>query len=505
MKLLTADQIRTLDRLTIAREPISSTDLMERAANAFVRWFVNEFPETDRPILIFCGSGNNGGDGLAVARLLLKKGYQPRVILCKITDGLSADSAVNLERLKYAEGSRISVLQEGAEFPILPAEGILVDAILGSGLSRPVEGYWAQLLKILNESDGTRIAIDIPTGLFADRPTHSVSFHADLTLTFELPKRSFLHSDNSHRVGRLVTVSIGLDQFAWEGMPSSEWLVEHHEAARMVRKRDSFAHKGNFGHALLVCGSRGKMGAAILAGRAALRSGAGLVTIHTPGSERLPIQANLPEAMVSCDSHEGCFSSLPESTLSNWSAIGIGCGMGVDPASAKGLTALLEHMTKPMILDADALNILSAHPDLLSKLPPNSILTPHPGEYKRLFHPTVTDGFEMWEDLRERSSRLGVFIILKGAYTAVAMPDGRLSINPTGNPGMATAGSGDVLTGILTGLLAQGYDPKDTAVLGVYLHGLAGDVAVRHHQSEQSLIAGDLADHLGEAYKLLKT
>ncbi|MBK7338882.1 MAG: NAD(P)H-hydrate dehydratase [Saprospirales bacterium] len=501
MKILHTDQIRQLDAYTIAQELIASIDLMERAALAFVHWFTNQFGPEEGPVRIACGAGNNGGDGLAIARLLHQRFYSVEVLVFSISSKPTPDFQANLERLMAIRSVPIQTLQPGDPFPALPERSILIDGIFGSGLNRPVEGYWAELLEHLSKHPGTKVSIDVPSGLFTDKETTGAVFRANYTLSFELPKLAFFISENHPFVGCWVVRPIGLDAGFVAHAETPYQLLTQVQVRSLLKERHKFDHKGTFGHALLVMGSHGKVGAAILASRACLRTGCGLVTVHVPKCAYPILQIAFPEAMVSVDLHEFYFTQ--HGPLNAYKAIGIGCGLGTNQLTATGLRKLLQDAEAPLLLDADALNILSEHPEFWEDVKPGAILTPHPREFDRLFG-TCKNGFERLERAREKAVEKKVFIILKGAYTAIIGPDGACYFNPTGNPGMGTGGSGDVLSGMVTSLLAQGYPPRDAAMLGVYLHGLAGDIAAEEWQ-EEALIASDIVECIGKAFKKMKS
>lgn len=501
MKIPDTQQIRDWDAYTIAQEPVAPIDLMERAALAFTDWFVQTFSETDRPIHIFCGPGNNGGDGLAVARLLQQRFYAVQVYLCYISEHTSEDFAANLARLPRLQELVLQDLKSGDPLPGLPEQAIVIDALFGSGLNRSPEGDYAQLILHLNRSAKTLVSIDIPSGIFADRHTDGVCIHAHHTLSFETPKLAFLFPENAAHTGDWVVRAIGLHAGFGKQMETRNHFIDAAFIRSFLKTRKKYDHKGSYGHALLIAGSFGKAGAAILAARACLRSGVGLLTVHVPRCAYEVLQATVPEAMVSADANQYFFSRAPLE-LEPFRAIGIGCGLDRQGESATALLHLLEASDKPMVLDADALNLLSEHPDWYPKIPKQSILTPHLKEFERLFGKSDND-FERNTLQRQKAQELQVYILLKGAHSCIAAPDGTCYFNSTGNPGMATGGSGDVLTGVLTGLLAQGYSPLEAACLGVYLHGLAGDLAAEAN-GQEAMIAGDLIAMLGKAFAKLK-
>jgi hydroxyethylthiazole kinase-like uncharacterized protein yjeF len=496
MKVFSAAQIKTLDAYTIKHEPIASIDLMERAALVFTDWFTNLFTNKSKAVHLFCGPGNNGGDGLAIARMLHFKGYEANVYLAEISPHKSADYQENLQRLPRHEGISTISIQSDDPLPAIPPHGIIIDAMLGAGLNRPLSRYWEMLAQHLNNYEGTRIAVDIPSGMFADRLTDTTSFMAHHTFSFEAPKLAFFMPEHEGRVGQWHIGTINLHPRAIATMPTPYFYVDEAMVNIFIQPRPKFGHKGTFGHCLLLAGSYGKMGAAVLASIACLRSGVGLLSVHIPECGYDILQSSVPEAMVSIDPERAHISTCPD--LSQYKSIGIGCGIGQQGVTAKALHQLLVATDIPLVLDADALNIIAQQPDWLPLIPQNSILTPHPREFERLFGAT-NNQFERIELLRAKSHELGLNILLKGAHTCIATPSGICYFNSTGNPGMGTAGSGDVLTGIIAGLLAQGYAPNDAAVLGVYIHGLAGDMAAQQI-GQEALIARDLISYLGQAF-----
>lgn len=500
MKILSAPQIRALDAFTIQHEPIASIDLMERASTVFTDWFCEYYPKRHQLVHIFCGMGNNGGDGLAVARLLHRRKYDIRVSICRFGENGSTDFRVNLQRLQEMNDLAIGYIEKSDPLPDLEDTSIVIDAIFGSGLNRPVTGYWAELIEHINNSGTAIAAIDIPSGLFADQHTEGAVIQATRTLAFELPKLAFLFPENNRAVGNWENRSIELSTEFLTQVDTVNYYIDQTLVSGLFRKREKFDHKGTFGHALLLAGSYGKVGAAILAARAALRSGLGLLTIHAPRCAYEILQISIPEAMVSIDRHRHYISEWPP--LQQYQSVGIGPGINQGQMTGEAILQLIENANIPIVVDADGLNILSKNPEHLAQLPENSILTPHPKEFERLFGKTK-DNFERYRLQRDMAQKYRIVLVLKGAHTCIAMPDGSCYFNSTGNPGMATGGSGDVLTGILTGLMAQAYTPQAAAILGVYLHGLSGDLAaaeLEHH----SLIAGDLIRFLGKAFLTLE-
>ncbi len=498
MKIFITKQIAEIDRFTIENEPVADIDLMERAALQITNWFVRHFP-TEYKAVVFAGPGNNGGDGLAIARQLTDLDYRVEVFLVDLGKEFKGSPAVNLQRLKEQGRVRINSVRQIEDFPELDSMDIILDGMFGSGLSRPLEGFPAALVKQINDLPNVVVAIDIPSGLMGeDNSGNSYEniIKANFTLTFQFPKISFLFPENEPYTGKWEVLPIGLHPAGIKQVPSDIHYIEKEDVKKMIPSRDKFAHKGTFGHALLIAGGYGKMGAAILGSRACLRAGVGLLTTHVPHFGYSVIQTAVPEAMASIDAHDSIFTDFPG--LAQFTAVGAGPGLGKKSNTCKALHELIVSSGKPLVLDADALNILSDNKEWLKELPANSILTPHPGEFKRLAGDTA-NSWERIQKQRKMARDYNVIVVLKGAYTSVALPDGRLFFNSSGNPGMATAGTGDVLTGFILGLLAQRMPPHHAALAGVYLHGRAGDLAVAE-KSFNSLIAGDIIDALGRAF-----
>ncbi len=498
MKILSAAQIRAVDAHTIAHEPIASLDLMERAAQAFTDWFAARYGNS-QSVKVICGLGNNGGDGLAIARMLYWMRYPVQVSVVRHADKTSADFAANFNRLP--EEITVREIRQSVDIGAFAETDVVIDALFGSGLSRPADGLSAEMIGSVNASRAVVVAVDMPSGLFIDRPQPGKNIvRATHTVSFQLPKLAFLLPQNAGFVGDWHLVNIGLHQTAIEKAVTDYEYTDETLARTYLGKREKYAHKGNYGHTLLVAGSHGKIGAAVLAARACLRAGTGLLTVHVPQCGYAIMQAAVPEAMTLTDKTENHVSEVADTE--RYAAIGIGPGLGTHEATAQALYGLLQRTRRPMVLDADALNILAQHPDWLALLPPGSILTPHPKEFERLAGKAADDCHRL--DLARRlAAKHRVVVVLKGAHTAVVLPSGRILFNSTGNPGMATGGTGDVLTGIVTALLAQGYPPEQAAVLGVYLHGAAGDGAAQS-KGQHALIASDVVDFLPGAFMALR-
>lgn len=503
MKIFTTSQIAELDDYTIVNGPISAIDLMERASLLVAGRIIATFDNTVC-MAVFVGPGNNGGDALAISRMLALKDYKVDVFLPDFGKEPSGCYLTNLDRLKGLTKVINIASFIGETLPGLSNYDLIIDGLFGSGLTRPLSGFPAKLVKHLNLSGIPVISIDMPSGLMGEDNRQNdltAIIQASRTYTFQFPKLSFFFGENERFTGKWELLPIGLHR-SWIDQKVSPWHYSDDMAmASLLKPRGTFSHKGTYGHALLVAGSYGKMGAAVLAAKGCLKSGVGLLTVHLPQSGNQIMQTVVPEAMASIDKSEKMISEIVLG--GHYKAVGIGPGIGQAECTVNAFRLLLEQYRNPVVIDADALNILSDHPDMLGLVPENSILTPHPIEFERLAGKSGS-GLERLLMAKEFSKNHHIILILKGAFTAITLPDGNCWFNSTGNPGMATGGSGDVLTGIITGLLAQGYAPQEAALLGVYLHGLSGDLALSG-SSEEALLAGDLTECFGKAFTLLKS
>lgn len=501
MKILSAAEIREWDQYTIQHEPVTSIGLMERASLACTNWIMENFPEASS-FSIYCGKGNNGGDGLAIARMLVQHRYKVTVHILEFGHKGTDDFQTNLARLHQLSETDIHFIQSGENIHPIPNGQIIIDALFGSGLNRSLEGLTAAVVEHMNASGNEIVAIDIPSGMFTDRSSKgALTVHADHTLSFQCYKPAFLFAENSDAIGEIHILDIGLHPGYYENLQSNFEMVDQSLIYSIYQPRKAFAHKGSYGHALLIAGSYGKMGAAVLAAGACLRSGAGLLSCHIPSCGYAVMQTAIPEAMVMTDFNSS-FATKVEADLSMYTSIGCGPGIGTAAETKTMLKELLSVFKKPMVLDADALNILASQKELLQFLPAGTVLTPHPKEFERLFGHSEND-FERVLLALKKAHELNAVIVLKGHHTFIATPGGKGFFNSTGNAGMATAGAGDVLTGILTGLLAQGYAAIEATILGVYIHGLAGDMAAAD-LSKEAMIAGDITAYLGKAFLSLQ-
>ena len=503
MKIFTSAQIKELDKFTIENEPISSLSLMERAAQTMTR-SITELWGTATPIVVFAGPGNNGGDALAIARMMADQGYQIVAYLFNISGHLSPDCAANkklLEENKHIQ-QFFEVTQE-FDPPVLDEKTLVIDGLFGSGLNKPLAGGFASLVKYINASPSKIVSIDAPSGLMAEDNTYNIKaniIRAYLTLTLQQPKLSFFFAENQQFIGQLRVLDIRLSQEGIQKMDSSYTVIEENDIRNSLLPRNPYAHKGQMGHALLIAGSYCMAGAAILAAKACLRSGVGKLTVNSPRRNIPMIQQSVPEAIIKTGAEEIIFAESVDTE--EYNAMGIGPGLGQSEQTAIALIAQLRRTQCPIVADADVINILANHRAWLQQLPKGIILTPHPKEFDRLEGHSA-DSYERLTKACNLAERLQGIVILKGHYTAICMADGHVMFNPTGNAGMATAGSGDVLTGIITGLLARGYQPKEACMVGVYLHGLAGDLAAAE-LGEESLLASDIIQYLPRAFKRLK-
>jgi len=503
MKLFITSQIKALDAKTIGLEGITSTELMDRAAMALFKR-ISEILKPTATVLVVAGPGNNGGDALAIARLLTESGFQVQTLLCNLKT-LSNDASVQLDRLQKTPASKIILLDHSEDLSSLEGSDYIIDGLFGSGLNRPLHGCYAEVVQWINRQNTMKIAIDLPSGLFGEdnrknNPANIV--HADLVLGLQFPRLSFLMAENEAFIKKWELVDIVIHPRAIEEMPTPYSFSLTEDIRPLLKKRSGFSHKGTFGKALLIAGSPCMMGAAVLAARGALRSGVGLLSVRIPVTTVPIIQIAVPEALVQSYMSTGFYQSPDPIDFSPYSAIGVGPGIGTSKFHAISLDNLLKQRPKNLVLDADALNLLSENRNLLEQLPPDTILTPHPKELDRLIGGPSLKGSERLEKALAFAQHYQVYIVLKGAYTACITPEGSCSFNSTGNPGMATGGSGDVLTGIIVSLLAQGYQPEEACKLGVFLHGLSADLALKK-QSQESLLASDIAENLGEAFNWL--
>lgn len=499
MKILSVDQIRELDHYTMTNEPIASIDLMERAGKQCFDWIITHF-EHQGSFQIFCGPGNNGGDGLVISRLLSEAGYRVECLFPEFFSKTSPEFDMNWKRLQTTNCIFRKI--KATEQIINDPHTIIIDALFGSGLSKPIQGDALLLIQQINNSDNIVISIDIPSGLFCDDNTGNDAqsiINADYTLSIELPKLAFLLPSFGGKAGEWHLIPIGLNADFIQKANTNYFLVTQEMASDIRKKRTKFSHKGTYGHALIVAGSYGKMGAAVLATKACLRAGAGLVTAHIPACGYEIMQISVPEVMVSIDEGTHLLSGevIPASKT-----VAIGPGIGTEPTTAVFLENLLKACSQPMVLDADAINLLAHHPHLIQNVPAGSIFTPHPKEFERVAGESDSDKARL-QLLTSFSQQHHCYVVLKGAHTVISCPDGTLYFNTTGNPGMATAGSGDVLTGVITGLLAQGYNTKEACLLGVYLHGAAGDEATRA-LGQEAMIASDIIAHLGNSFEKME-
>jgi hydroxyethylthiazole kinase-like uncharacterized protein yjeF len=499
MKILNADQLRQADQITIKNEEIESIDLMERAAIVCYNWLVDQNIE-DKKIHIFCGLGNNGGDGLAIARYLYEDDFMIETYIVHFSDNMSNDFVTNYQ---FAEeiGIRPASIHQADDLPKINKDDIVIDAIFGIGLNKPVKGIVKEQIDYINKSGAKVYAVDVPSGLFIDKinKTSQSIIQADMTLTFQTPKLAFMLPDNEKYVKDFVVLDIGLDQDFINSIKTNYQFNTIEVIRKFYRKRSRFAHKGNFGHALIMGGSYGKIGASLLAAKAALKVGSGLVTAYIPKCGYQILQTAVPEVMVEVDADDQLeyFNYKVNATH-----IGIGIGMGVSDKTVKGFKAFLEKNKFPLVIDADALNILANHKELLTLLPKDTILTPHPKELERLIG-SWKDDYSKLSMLKSFSIKYQCIIVVKGAYTLL-VDKNKYYFNSSANPALATAGTGDVLTGIITGLLAQNYTAIEAAMMGVFLHASTADIAKSFGNSE-TFIASDIINILPEAFYSIST
>ena len=472
LNLLTSKQTREVDSHTISTKPISSIDLMEEASRAFVNAFRNEFADKTELISIYCGTGNNGGDGLAVARMLKEDGYVIHVIVARFTEKSSIEFETNLKKLSLTGISILEISDVGE----LPEENsnVIIDALLGSGLNKALEGELKKIVDYLNSLQKTIVSIDVPTGLPTEGTIdlHASVIKAKLVITFQRPKINFFFPESAIGLERFIVVDIGLDEKYIEGQITEWKLIEAKDISIRFRPRKNFSHKGTFGNALIVAGSQETMGAALLCVDACLHTGAGITTAYIPKKGLISLNTRIPEAVAYLRNKD----ALPtKSELIKYQSIAVGSGLGKSKSEIKLVKFLLKEARVPMVLDADALNIIADNPLFLRQLPINCILTPHLKEFDRLFG-THTSWLDRIKTAQVIAIKHQIIILLKNKYSFIILPNGKVLINPTGNPAMAVGGMGDVLTGMIASFLAQGYKAEDAAILGCYLHGKTGDV-----------------------------
>jgi NAD(P)H-hydrate epimerase len=503
MKILSAAQIRELDQYTIANEPVSSLDLMERAASACVKELIR-ISAPHSHFYVYCGKGNNGGDGLAISRLLCDAGYKVTTFVIHHAKDFSADALKNFRALKDQQGNKILEIYSSGDLPEIPPGSaiIAVDALLGTGSNRPAEGLLADCIDYLNQAFSLVVSIDLPSGLFADSSSagnkHIVK--SSLCLTFQLPKLCLMFAANKEYVRQFKVLDIGLSAEKINLTSTNNYFITAKDLKPLIRKREKFSHKGTYGHALLIAGSKGKSGAAVLSARATLRSGAGLLTVHSNAGTLNTLLNHLPEAMTEPDRDEQKITEMD--VPDQFDALAFGPGVGTHEDTQLVLKKLLNYFGGKMVIDADGLNILSENKTWLDFLPPSTVLTPHPKEFERLTE-KITDDFERLETARNFSTRYNCVLVLKGSYTAIAMPDGNVFFNSSGNPGLAKGGTGDVLTGIILGLLTRGYNAPQAALIGTYVHGCAADLCAKN-MSLETILATDVIEHLPQAFKIIE-
>ncbi len=496
MNILSGEQVRIADQYTIQSQGITSDDLMERAGTTLFNWLHQQLQGAPVTIHLFCGIGNNGGDGLVVARHLAEHGYSVEVYIVNYSDKRSPDFLANLDRLKDRK-IWPHVLSKNEVFPIISKEDVVVDAIFGTGLNRVPDEWVIKLIAHVNASDTFILAVDIPSGLYTDKAIENALgiIRAQFVLSFQYPKLVFFLPETGQYCGHWVAFDIGLDAEFVSTLPISYELMQQKEIRALYQPRKKFTHKGTYGHSLIIGGSFGKIGAVQLAAKACLRAGSGLVSTFVPGCGYIPLQGALPEVMVITDKDQEQLTHIKFEFKPTVVAFGIGAG--TSDTTIRAFELFLKDNRAPLVIDADGLNILAKKKTLLRSLPPKTVLTPHPKELERLLGAWNND-FEKLEKVKEFSATYDVIVVIKGAHTITVYKEMGY-VNDSGNPGMATAGSGDALTGIISGLIAQGYPPLEAAIMGVYLHGRAGDMAVQGGSME-ALIASDIIDNLGMAF-----
>ena len=503
MKLFTSQEIHELDTYTIEHEPIRSVDLMERAAKVMTLAIVERWSNIT-PVIVFAGPNNNGGDALAIARMLAEKRYDVSVFLFNIKKSLSEDCGINRERLKELKNVKFKEIIDEFTPPVLKEGMLMIDGLFGTGINRPLGGGFAALVKLINQSKVDVVSIDIPSGLMPEDNRNNIRQNivcATLTLTLHQPKLSFFFPEYQKYLGEVKVLDIQLSAEGQRKIPAQFVTLEEYDMKKLLKERNPYAHKGNMGHAMIAAGSYGMCGAAVLAAKACMRTGVGKLAVHSPKKNYEILQISVPEAVLILDPSEHQFTEAVDP--SNFDAIGIGPGIGTkEPTAIAFISQLRRSQQIPCVVDADAINILATHRAWMQQIPKGTIFTPHPKEFDKLYETPAKESYERLTNAMELAKRLECFILLKGHHSMLCTPDGYVFVNTTGNAGMATAGSGDVLLGIITALLARGYERLQAACLGMYLHGLAGDIAAEEKTME-SLIASDIIENLPKAFKKL--
>jgi NAD(P)H-hydrate epimerase len=496
MKILTAQQLAEADKATIEKQKISTEDLMERVSTLVFNKIHDRLGGASVPVKIFCGIGNNGGDGLAIARHMIEHGYQVAVYITNCSKHRSKGFLANYDLIKEVARQWPTLLDCKDDIPEIESGDIVIDAIFGIGLDRPVEGWMAALMGQINESKAFVVSIDMPSGLYANtsQPENSAIIKANHTFTFNNPKLSFFLPKTGSHVGTFEVIDIGLDPEYINQVVPIAMIITKHAAQNIYRPREKFVHKGDYGHVLVMAGSKGKMGAATLSASAAINAGAGKVTAYVPSSGSDILQSAVPEVMTISDKGKSHLCGF-EPGLQDYNLC-VGPGIGTDDAVVSAFAKAIKQQSSPIVIDADALNIIAANKNLMKFVPKSSILTPHDGELERLLGTWKTD-MERLELAKKFSKKHEVIMVLKGAHTITVSGD-NLYINDSGNSGMATAGSGDVLTGVIAAFIAQKYEPLMAAVFSVYIHGAAGDLAAQTYAHE-GLRAGIISNFIGPA------
>ena len=496
MKIFSKDQINEGVK-GISQQGVASTDLMERAGTEIFNWLHTRMQGAQVPIHVFCGIGNNGGNGLVLARHLITHGYNVTTYVVNCSDKRSKDFLINYDRIKTVTKKWPTLLTCSEDFPEIHFNDIIIDAVFGIGLNRPIDDWIIKLFHHFKDCKAFTVSVDIPSGLYADKASENEEaiVTAGYTLSFAAPKLVFFLPETAKYTVQWGVLDVGIPIEYLNTLPNEAELITKAEVLQLYKHRDKFSHKDDFGHSLIIGGSYGKIGAALLASRGALSSGSGLVTTYVPKCGYQILQSAFPEAMVITDLNETVITDIEFDIKP--SVIGLGVGIGLDRKTIDGFKAFLKINKTPLVIDADGINILAKHKTLLKQLPKHTVLTPHMEELKRLIG-NWNDDFDKLNKSKAFAKKYKLILVLKGAHTIIVHDD-KLYVNSTGNQSLATAGTGDVLTGIITGLIAQGYDALIASVFGVYLHGKSADIALQDY-GYQSLIASHVIEYLGEAY-----
>ncbi len=506
MKIFSPNEVIEIFRHTTEEDGVSMIDIVDRVGKG-VAAEVKKLSNPDTLIVVFAGWGPNGAYALAAARKLIEEGIEPMIFLFNIGNRITADCA-NQKKflLKQHPDAKFYEITQNFDIPTLNNNCLVIDGLFGIELDRPLPKSFGLLMRSINESGATIVSIELPSGLFSVWNTNNSSsrdiIHATVTLAVEFPPLAYFMEENIPLIGEWKILDVGLSREAIKKSPHTYYLLTHRDIKHILRNREKGPGKNAYGSALLCAGSYGMMGAAVLAAKGCLRAGAGKVFCYAPQCGNTVLQTAVPCAMFVPDAGEKTITRIVPDR--EYQAIAIGPGIGVSNSTINAVEAFLKLSAAkrhPLVIDADALNCIAERPIMMNYVPALSVLTPHSGEFDRIFGAQPSAEARLRKAL-EIAAYHNIILVLKGHYTAVVRPDGKVHINSSGTPALATPGSGDVLTGVITSLIAQGYTPETAAIIGVYVHGMAGQIAEEKH-GEYGVIASDIAENIGKSIKTI--